>query len=106
LTAFLLTQIDWHTDCFYTFLHRWTDRVRQATSESKIIFVEGIPNEVCLYTTDGPSRDLSDCRPCSYVRPSQLQNVIYRIWFMRHTGRIAANASIDILTIMNLQGTT
>ncbi|KAJ6520077.1 glycoside hydrolase [Mycena sanguinolenta] len=40
-------KIDWYTDFYYPFLHKWVDRVRSVSTPGKIIFVEAIPNEFC-----------------------------------------------------------
>ena len=39
-------KVDWYTDFFYPFLNKWADRVRNASSPDKMVFVEVIPNEV------------------------------------------------------------
>ncbi|EKM78270.1 hypothetical protein AGABI1DRAFT_75777, partial [Agaricus bisporus var. burnettii JB137-S8] len=40
-------KVDWYTDHYYPFLKNWADRVLRATSSSKFLFVEPIPNEYC-----------------------------------------------------------
>ncbi|KAJ6588126.1 glycoside hydrolase family 5 protein [Mycena capillaripes] len=40
-------KIDWYTDFYYPFLHKWVNRVRSASPPEKIAFVEAIPNEFC-----------------------------------------------------------
>jgi hypothetical protein len=39
-------QIDWYTDFYYPFLHKWASRVRAASPRNHLLFVEAIPNEV------------------------------------------------------------
>ncbi|KAJ7118441.1 glycoside hydrolase [Mycena crocata] len=39
--------IDWYTDFYYPFLHKWVERVRGVSPPEKIVFVEAIPNEFC-----------------------------------------------------------
>ncbi|CAA7263297.1 unnamed protein product [Cyclocybe aegerita] len=40
-------KIDWYTDFYYPFAAKWSERVRMASSPSKLIFLEPIPNEFC-----------------------------------------------------------
>ncbi|KAJ7672413.1 glycoside hydrolase [Mycena polygramma] len=40
-------KIDWYTDFYYGFLHKWVHRVRSVSPSEKIAFVEAIPNEFC-----------------------------------------------------------
>ena len=46
----MVSQIDWYTDFYYSFLKRWTERVRGAVAngrgQEKLFYVEPIPNEV------------------------------------------------------------
>ena len=39
-------QIEWYTDLYFPFAKRWAERVRNITSEEKLVFLEPIPNEV------------------------------------------------------------
>ncbi|KAJ7614127.1 glycoside hydrolase [Roridomyces roridus] len=40
-------KVDWYTDFYYPFLHKWVDRVRSVSPPEKLVFVEAIPNEFC-----------------------------------------------------------
>ncbi|KAJ3515852.1 hypothetical protein NLJ89_g1495 [Agrocybe chaxingu] len=40
-------KINWYTDFYYPFAVKWSERVRKASSPSKLIFLEPIPNEFC-----------------------------------------------------------
>ncbi|KAF9457906.1 glycoside hydrolase [Collybia nuda] len=55
-------KVDWYTDFYYPFLHKWASRVRNASSPDKIVFVEAIPNEFC---------------PESWTPERQLPNMVY-----------------------------
>jgi len=44
----MFSQIEWYTDCYYPLMKKWADRVLQASTPDKILFVEAIPNEVCM----------------------------------------------------------
>ncbi|KAA1475251.1 glycoside hydrolase family 5 protein [Dentipellis sp. KUC8613] len=40
-------EVDWYADCYFPLLLRWTNRVRSAAGEDKVVFAEPIPNEYC-----------------------------------------------------------
>ncbi|KAL5636350.1 hypothetical protein ACGC1H_004983 [Rhizoctonia solani] len=40
-------KIEWHEDFFYPFVRRWASRVHELTGNSKMLFLEAIPNEFC-----------------------------------------------------------
>ncbi|CAE6459562.1 unnamed protein product [Rhizoctonia solani] len=40
-------EIEWHEDFFYPFIKRWASRVHELTNNSKMLFLEAIPNEFC-----------------------------------------------------------
>lgn len=48
LLWYCISQVDWYTDLYYPFLLKWTECVHTASTRHKLIFVEPIPNEVCL----------------------------------------------------------
>ncbi|KAG8760210.1 hypothetical protein FRC11_000765 [Ceratobasidium sp. 423] len=39
--------VEWHEDFFYPFIKRWASRVHELTGNSKMLFLEAIPNEFC-----------------------------------------------------------
>jgi hypothetical protein len=41
-------QVDFYDDFYFPFLQKWSNRVRAASSPEKFVFVEVIPNEVCI----------------------------------------------------------
>jgi len=41
-------QIEWYMDCYYPLMKKWAERVLQASTPDKILFVEAIPNEVSM----------------------------------------------------------
>jgi len=86
---FLPAQIDWHTDFYYPFLHKWANRIRKITSEEKIVFVEAIPNEVCL-SPPIVRRFSSHGLTCSCVRLLGPKIADCRTWFMPPIGKILA----------------
>ncbi|KAJ7178177.1 glycoside hydrolase [Mycena filopes] len=55
-------KIDWYTDFYYPFLHKWAARVRGVSPPEKIIFVEAIPNEFC---------------PASWTPEKTVPNMVY-----------------------------
>ncbi|KAJ7742575.1 glycoside hydrolase family 5 protein [Mycena metata] len=55
-------KIDWYTDFYYPFLHKWVERVRSVVPPEKIIFVEAIPNEFC---------------PASWTPEQTVPNMVY-----------------------------
>ncbi|KAG6817142.1 hypothetical protein H0H93_007455 [Arthromyces matolae] len=55
-------KVDWYTDFYFPFLSRWTERVRRASAQEKIVFVEAIPNEFC---------------PTSWTPKHQVPNMVY-----------------------------
>ncbi|KAJ7243602.1 glycoside hydrolase [Mycena haematopus] len=55
-------KIDWYTDFYYPFLHKWANRVRSVSPPAKIIFVEAIPNEFC---------------PASWTPEHRVPNMVY-----------------------------
>ncbi|KJA23943.1 glycoside hydrolase family 5 protein [Hypholoma sublateritium FD-334 SS-4] len=38
-------KIEWYTDLYFPFAKRWAERVRNVSSDSKLVFLEPIPNE-------------------------------------------------------------
>ncbi|KIM41720.1 glycoside hydrolase family 5 protein [Hebeloma cylindrosporum] len=40
-------KIDWYTDLYLPFTKTWSERVRKASSDSKLVLLEPIPNEFC-----------------------------------------------------------
>ncbi|KAJ1309337.1 hypothetical protein OPQ81_006117 [Rhizoctonia solani] len=40
-------EVEWHEDFFYPFIKRWASRVHELTGNSKMLFLEAIPNEFC-----------------------------------------------------------
>ncbi|KAF9554990.1 cytoplasmic protein [Agrocybe pediades] len=40
-------KMNWYTDFYYPFANKWSERVRRASKESKLVFLEPIPNEFC-----------------------------------------------------------
>ncbi|KDR76952.1 hypothetical protein GALMADRAFT_246095 [Galerina marginata CBS 339.88] len=40
-------KVDWSTDLYYPFAKKWSERVRKASSNAKLVFLEPIPNEFC-----------------------------------------------------------
>ncbi|KAF7343271.1 Glycoside hydrolase family 5 protein [Mycena venus] len=55
-------KIDWYTDFYYPFLHKWVNRVRSVSPPHKITFVEAIPNEYC---------------PTSWTPEQRVPNMVY-----------------------------
>ncbi|PPQ65139.1 hypothetical protein CVT24_003229 [Panaeolus cyanescens] len=43
-------QVDWYTDYYFPLAMRWSDRARKVSSDSKLVFLEPIPNEFCPET--------------------------------------------------------
>ncbi|PPQ71478.1 hypothetical protein CVT25_013388 [Psilocybe cyanescens] len=41
------SKIDWYTDMYYPLANKWSERIRRASSDSKIVFLEPLPNEFC-----------------------------------------------------------
>ncbi|KAF7295947.1 Glycoside hydrolase [Mycena kentingensis (nom. inval.)] len=64
-------KVDWYSDFYYPFVHKWMQRVRGPSAAEKIAFVEAIPNENSFAPLPGH------------------QNVVLRIWFMLHIGTIS-----------------
>ncbi|PPQ89778.1 hypothetical protein CVT25_008064 [Psilocybe cyanescens] len=38
-------KIDWYTDMYHPLVNKWSERTRKASSDSKIVFLEPLPNE-------------------------------------------------------------
>ncbi|KAJ7206511.1 glycoside hydrolase [Mycena pura] len=55
-------KIDWYTDFYYPFLHKWVDRVRSVSPAEKLVFVEAVPNEFC---------------PASWTKERHVPNMVY-----------------------------
>ncbi|KAJ7291517.1 glycoside hydrolase superfamily [Mycena rebaudengoi] len=55
-------KIDWYTDFYFPFLHKWVDRMRSVSPPEKIMFVEAIPNEFC---------------PASWTPEHHVPNMVY-----------------------------
>ncbi|KAJ7507025.1 glycoside hydrolase [Mycena galericulata] len=55
-------KIDWYTDFYYPFLHKWVSRVRSVSPPGKLVFVEAIPNEFC---------------PASWTPEHRVPNMVY-----------------------------
>ncbi len=78
------TKIDWYDDFFYPFIRKWEQRVRGIVSPEKILFIEVIPNEVCLFL--GSVFDpLSHYD--SFVPSLSPPKGNCRTWFMHRTGK-------------------
>ncbi|KAG8993112.1 hypothetical protein FRB94_011058 [Tulasnella sp. JGI-2019a] len=78
-------KVDWHTDFYYPFVNKWAARVQRSAGQDKIIFVEGIPNELC---------------PSSWTVQHQPENMVYaphwydlKTLFRKEFGRLSVNIS-------------
>ncbi|KAF8953065.1 glycoside hydrolase family 5 protein [Flammula alnicola] len=54
-------KIDWYTDLYFPFAKKWSERVRKASSDSKLVFLEPIPNEFA------PASWTEELRPANMV---------------------------------------
>ncbi|KAJ7700479.1 glycoside hydrolase [Mycena rosella] len=55
-------KIDWYTDFYYPFLHKWVETVRGVSPAEKLVFVEAVPNEFC---------------PASWTPVHRVPNMVY-----------------------------
>ncbi|KAI0069139.1 glycoside hydrolase family 5 protein [Artomyces pyxidatus] len=76
-------KVDWYTDFYYPFIHRWTNRVRSASSSEKHVFVEPIPNEFC------PESWTTERQPSSMVYAPHWYDL--RVLFDKAHGEFSVN---------------
>ncbi|KAH9474389.1 Ergosteryl-beta-glucosidase [Psilocybe cubensis] len=55
-------KINWYTDMYYPFANKWSERIRKASSPSKLVFLEPLPNEFC---------------PKSWTKENQPANMVF-----------------------------
>ncbi len=83
-------QIEWYTDLYFPFAKRWAERVRNITSEEKLVFLEPIPNEVReFFDLYHGSSTLVLIDATSSLQNRGRKSGAHLTWFLLPTGKLA-----------------